>query len=145
MTWAEDARPERTRAFAAHAEKAWEDDAAWEFVVIENGEVLSAMGLNRVDPMWKTCNLGYWIRSDRTGNGLATEGATALVEFAFSQPDIHRIELVADIDNRASWRIAEKIGFQREGIKRHGTWTEGEPRDVYLYSLLATDPRPRPE
>ncbi|HET7483083.1 MAG TPA: GNAT family protein, partial [Actinomycetota bacterium] len=86
--------------------------------------------------------LGYWLRSDLAGRGLTTEAAAAVVDFAYSATGTHRIEICAATENRPSWRIAEKLGFEREGILRAGYWVGDASLDVYMYSLLKTDPRP---
>lgn len=147
MSWAGSSTPETVRAHTEEAEAAWNsaDGDAWEFVMFEDGAVVGSLGLTRYNSWWKTCNFGYWVRSDRAGNGLATEASAAVIDFGFTSCELHRIELVAEPDNKASCRVAEKLGFIREGLMRHGTWAGGEPRDVNLYGLLSTDPRLRPE
>lgn len=143
MSWAASTSPERVSEFAARAGVWWEEWTGWEFAIHVGGDYAGTIGLNRYDEMWKTANLGYWIRSDLAGQGIATEAAAAVVDFAFDVVKVNRLELVADLDNRASQRVAEKLGFQKEGVKRQGTWVDGHGVDVFLYGLLASDPRPR--
>ncbi len=47
-----------------------------------------------------------------------------------------RVELRAELQNRASQRVAEKAGFVREGVLRHWHLHRGEPRDVTILRLL---------
>ena len=139
MSWAASTSPQRVSEFAQRAEAGWERWDNWEFVVVFDGEIVGSLGLNRYDEMWRTANLGYWIRSDVSGRGIATEAAGVVVRFAFELVDLNRLELVADVDNLASQRVAEKVGFQKEGIKREGTWIGGRGVDVFAYGLLASD------
>jgi RimJ/RimL family protein N-acetyltransferase len=143
MSWAHDASPRSIAEFTAGAAERWTDGTEWDFAIHHDGAAAGTIGLNRYDELWRSANLGYWIRSDLAGQGLVTEAAGAVVTFGFEVVGLNRIELVADLDNHASWRIAEKLGMQREGIKRGGTVVGGESVDVYLYGLLATDPRPK--
>jgi RimJ/RimL family protein N-acetyltransferase len=59
--------------------------------------------------------LGYRLRRDCWGQGLATEASQALVPLAFDEPGIERVVSSALLDNRASWRVMEKCGLQRIG------------------------------
>ncbi len=142
MSWAGTTSPERISEYTLRAQIGWDDWVNWDFVIFLGDQVAGSTGINRFDSLWRVGNLGYWIRSDLAGQGLATEAARAVVDFAFVRLELNRVELVADVANKASQRVAEKVGFEREGIKRQGTWVDGRGVDVYLYGLLATDPRP---
>lgn len=57
--------------------------------------------------------IGYWVRSDRTGRGYATAAARALTEIAFACfPDVHRIEIHCDPANLGSAAIPPKLGYR---------------------------------
>ena len=142
MSWAADTTPVKVTEHMRMAEAEWADWTGWDWAVFLGDDVAGAVGLNRYDAMWRTANLGYWIRSDLAGRGLMTEAASAVVAFAFEKVYLNRLELVADVENLASQRVAEKVGFVYEGTKREGTWVAGHGIDVKLYGLLASDPRP---
>ena len=142
MSWAATTSPEGISEFTQRARVGWEDWTNWEWAIFLGKEYAGTLGLNHYDEMWRTANLGYWVRSDLAGQGIATEAARAVVDFAFDVVMINRLELVTDLDNEASQRVAEKLGFQGEGIKRQGTWINGRGVDVQSYGLLASDPRP---
>jgi RimJ/RimL family protein N-acetyltransferase len=60
-----------------------------------------------------------------------------LSRHAFDQLQLQRLELVTDPENRASQRVAEKVGFQREGVMRaHLRHPDGRIRDSVMFSLL---------
>lgn len=141
MSWAADVSQESIEAFTRGSKLHWAEGTGWDFAVVHDGTAAGTIGLNRYDELWRCANLGYWIRTDLAGQGLVTEAARAVVEFGFEIVGLNRIELVADLENDPSWRIAEKLGMQREGVKRGGTVVAGKPVDVYLYGLLASDPR----
>jgi ribosomal-protein-serine acetyltransferase len=142
MSWASSSTPQTSAEYAHRAEAGWSDGTNWDWTVFFGEEVAGTVGLNRYDELWRSCNLGYWIRSDLAGGGLATEASRAVVDFAFEQIGLNRLELVADVDNAASIRVAQKLGFRHEGIKREGAFVDGRGVDVHMFGLIASDPRP---
>jgi RimJ/RimL family protein N-acetyltransferase len=54
----------------------------------------------------------------------------------FLSKELARIHAIADVRNKASQRVLEKAGLQREGTMRKCLFNRGEPRDCYLYSIL---------
>lgn len=139
MPWANQASEANSREFAARAGDDWEAGRDFVFAVMREGEYIGGCGLHRyrLDGIGE---LGYWIRTDEAGRGYTTEAAGALVVLAFERVGLYRLELRAGVENRASQRVAEKLGFTREGTMRKGcpTGTEGG-YDCHLYGLLATD------
>ena len=142
MAWADSEDQSGTLEFAARAERAWEQGVARNFCLVHEDEIVGNIGLDLINPMIGAAMLGYWIRSDLAGKGLMTEAAGAVVRHAFDDVGLHRLELHAALDNHASIRVAEKLGFQRRGILRDATYADGAWMDVYVYDLLSTDPRP---
>ena len=143
MAWAVDHDPRATRSFTEMAERRWDDQTGWTFAVLQEREPVGACSLDRYEALLESCEVGYWMRTDLCSRGLMTEAASAVVEFGFEQLRLHRLELHAAPDNHGSIRIAEKLGFRREGVLRDGSRGIGGFHDVYVFGLLAHDPRAR--
>ncbi len=141
MPWAIDPSFENEQEFLRRAEQEWEADQAWSFVIRFAGQTVGTIGLGDHIPVLRSAHLGYWIRSDLAGRGLTTEAAAAVVDFAFDDLELHRIELHAALDNVGSIRVAEKLGFRRAGILRHAGRGAHGYHDVYVFDLLDTDER----
>ena len=141
MPWAIDPSLQETVAFAIAAEKRWGSGAQWNFTIIQDGDLIGSVGLDNHDAAVNACNLGYWLRSDRAGRGLMTEAAASVVTFGFDVVGLHRLELRAAATNVASQRVAEKLGFTREGLLRDGGRGAEGWHDSYLYALLSSDSR----
>jgi RimJ/RimL family protein N-acetyltransferase len=86
--------------------------------------------------------IGYWIRSSRTGQGFATEAVAALTAVALTVCGADRVEIHVDPANTASLRIPEKLGFAREAVLRRRlppVGGRGAPRDVAVFTLFADE------
>ncbi len=83
--------------------------------------------------------IGYILRRDAWGRGIAFEAASRIVEYGFVELRLRRIFADVDPDNRPSVNLLEKLGFKREGLLR-GEWeTHIGVRDSYIYGLLASE------
>jgi ribosomal-protein-serine acetyltransferase len=141
LAWAIDGDLASTRTFTEAAERGW-GSVEWTFTIFVDDEVAGGIGLNRYEPLHNSAQIGYWLRSDLAGRGLITEAAGLVVHFAFDDLELHRLELRAAPDNRASVRVAEKLGFTKVGTLRHGSRGEGGYHDVLVFDLLEGDERP---
>jgi RimJ/RimL family protein N-acetyltransferase len=74
------------------------------------------------------------------GRGLMTHAVALVCEGLFEQ-GAERLELRTHPENDASQRLAERCGFQREGIERKSIWLHARREDAVLWSLLPDDPR----
>jgi RimJ/RimL family protein N-acetyltransferase len=85
--------------------------------------------------------IGYWIRSSREGQGLATESTAALTRVGFEVCAVDRIEIHTEPGNERSMRIPVKLGYSEEARMRRRLYPPpgGEPRDVVVYSLFRSD------
>ena len=95
----------------------------------------------------KLCNIqnrskaeiGYWLAKPQWGKGLMTEALTAILTFAFDSLGLHRVYATTHIDNEASQRVLERVGFQKEGVLRKHGRRQGQWVDSVLYGRLNTD------
>jgi RimJ/RimL family protein N-acetyltransferase len=58
---------------------------------------------------------GYWVGPPAWGLGYATEAAAAVIAHAFADPALAAIETTVYVDNHASRRVLEKLGFRATG------------------------------
>ena len=83
--------------------------------------------------------LGYVLERACWGRGYATEAAKAVVDWALAEPTIYRVWAVCDVEHRASARVLEKVGMEREGVLRRGVMLpnlSAEPRDCWCYARV---------
>jgi RimJ/RimL family protein N-acetyltransferase len=106
----------------------------------ETGAVIGSidMSITRLG----TGHIGYWMAPGARGRGLTTSALRTLSRWAIEELGLGRVELATDVDNVASQRVAEKAGFQREGVHRAMLPTrDGTRRDGFMFSLLPEDLR----
>ena len=103
-----------------------------------SGRLLCSSGLHR--PVWSTpqVEVGYWCRHTAQGQGYVSEAVLALVQYAFTHIQAARIELITDAENLASRKVAERCGFELEGILRNQRRApEGDLRNTCVYARVA--------
>lgn len=127
-----------SRAWLKMVKPEWDRGISYAFAIRDRvtDEYLGGCGLNRVDEN-PVMNLGYWIKTQATGRGVATEATRALVQFGFDYLRLIRIEIVMSTKNQASRRVAEKVGGNFEGMLANRLFLHGEAHDARLYSLTA--------
>jgi RimJ/RimL family protein N-acetyltransferase len=108
----------------------------WTVVDRANGGVVGRVGLWYPEG-WPGVELGWIIRRERWGEGLATEAAAAALDWAWDQVDTDHIISIIQPDNLRSIRVAEKIG---ESFERTELVT-GVPSSVYGIYRPASRPR----
>ncbi|MCC8023049.1 MAG: GNAT family N-acetyltransferase [Clostridiales bacterium] len=92
-----------------------------------------------------TWELGYIFHRSYQGQGYATESVCVLLDDSFQNQKVHRITAQCNPENTPSWRLLERLGFQREGHLRRNisfrTAPNGVPvwQDTYLYALLSEE------
>ncbi|HEY3184990.1 MAG TPA: GNAT family protein [Gaiellaceae bacterium] len=97
----------------------------------------SVIASRRVRDNWE---LAYLAGPRGRGRGLVARAVLLVCEWLFEQ-GVQRIEIRTHPDNADSQRLAERLGFQREGRERRSIWLHGQRCDALVYSLLPDDPR----
>lgn len=108
---------------------------------LENGAFLGGVGLNFVNRLHNFANLGYWVRSSRMRQGVATAATRLMAQFAFEELKYSRLEIVVATGNMSSLRVAEKAGARREGVLRNRLILHGKLHDAVMHSLVPEDLR----
>ena len=84
----------------------------------------------------ESIEIGYWVRSDRTGRGYATAAAGALTQAAFAHLDgIDRVEIRMDRANRASAAVPPKLGFRLIGHEAREILAPGHSGEGLIWAL----------
>ena len=102
----------------------------------ESGRLLGSSGLHRIDWRIPRFEIGYWVRTSAAKRGYVSESVRALSRVAFERLGAKRVEIRCDDRNEASARVAERCGFELDGVLRNwNLGTDGTLRDERIYSL----------
>ena len=104
----------------------------------ESGKMLGdiAFHITRSNP--RQAYLGYTLARSSWGQGYASEAVRKILDYLFRVLDLHRVIADCDVDNTASIRLLERLGFRREAHYIESFWLEGENcwGSEYLYAML---------
>lgn len=109
--------------------------------IVRDGAIVGTVGFHRVDWANRATSIGYWLDAGAQGNGLVTEAVRALVAHAFGAWGLERVEIAAAVDNARSRAVAERAGFQQEGIRRRAERVGDRVLDHVVYVRAADDSR----
>ncbi|MFF0739473.1 GNAT family N-acetyltransferase [Streptomyces sp. NPDC004111] len=102
----------------------------------------------RFDAASGVCEIGCWTEPAGEGRGLVTRACRLLVDWAFGERGMSRIEWIAAVGNTRSSAVARRLGMTREGVMRQLSGyrgageAEGVRKDCELWSLLADEWKP---
>jgi RimJ/RimL family protein N-acetyltransferase len=115
----------------------------WGIARRDDDLVIGTCTLFRIDRDHRRGEIGYILRRDHWGRGLANEALSALLDHAFGALGLHRLEADIDPRNTESIRLVERLGFKKEGHLRERYFLASEIQDSLIYGLLAPDWRSR--
>ncbi|WP_442600690.1 GNAT family N-acetyltransferase [Paenibacillus sp. KN14-4R] len=102
----------------------------WIYKRDEPDKIIGSIALsNIVRGAFLSCHLGYRIDQEESNKGYITEGIKQMIEVAFNELQLHRIEANIMPKNAASLKVVEKLGFYHEGLakkylKINGKWED---------------------
>lgn len=105
----------------------------------EDNEFIGLIALNLGKLNYETAEVWFKIHKDHWRKAYTSEALTRLLEFGFHDLRLHRIEAGCAVENIASIKTLEKVGFTREGMKRKKLPIRGEWKDNYFYGILEED------
>jgi RimJ/RimL family protein N-acetyltransferase len=109
------------------------------FAVVDeaDGSFLGMAALVTLDLDGREAEAGYIVAPRARGRGVASRALTLLTDWAFGELGLERVELRITVENDASIRVAEKCGYEREGVLRSVHFKQGRRNDVAVYARLA--------
>jgi RimJ/RimL family protein N-acetyltransferase len=102
-----------------------------------DGQPLGGVGLGARDWQVPSFEIGYWLRASAEGKGYMQEAVRLVTALAFETLGAQRVMIRCDQRNVRSQRVAERLGYVREGCLRNEALdTSGRPADMVVYSLI---------
>lgn len=113
----------------------------WSIRLREEMTFIGLAGMRISEERFRMAEIFYKLAPPFWGQGYGTEVARALVDFGFDTLKLHRIEAGTATQNIKSIRVLEKVGMQKEGIRRKILPIRGLWYDNYQYAILDDDER----
>ncbi len=120
----------------------WADEAAAVAIVeLETETMVGTVHCYRSAPCIHGLELGYIIHDGlNRGKGYAAQALRLFSDHLFEvRPLFFRQQLIIEVWNTASWKVAERGGFVREGVLRSCGFGTGDPADCFIYSRTRKD------
>lgn len=142
MVWLHDEYSKSdTQSFVSSRIDAFEYGYEFCFVIynVNTNEIIGSVAINSIDHPHKVGELGYWIGKSFSGKGYATRACELALKFAFEQLKLNRIEVLVIEINKASLRVAEKVGAKYESRIKQRFYIDNKFVDSLMYVILAED------
>ncbi|ACF13034.1 GCN5-related N-acetyltransferase [Chloroherpeton thalassium ATCC 35110] len=108
-------------------------------ILKDENELIGLVNTHAIDWKNEKTEIGYWVASAFTRQGLATEASLLMLEFLLMECKLHRITASFTPENLASERLLCKLGFRFEGVLLDAARIQGRWKNLNLYALLAED------
>jgi ribosomal-protein-serine acetyltransferase len=136
MPWASAQDRAGTERFIAVAEEQFARDDGFQAAIEPEGELIGVAGFHAIDWTNRNTSIGYWLAEVAQGRGTMTAVVRALLDHAFYEWELHRVEVHCAPENRPSRAIPERLGFREEARLRETELVEGCYLDSVVYGML---------
>lgn len=107
------------------------------FLHRESGELVGCGGYHHIVWTVPALETGYWCRTKFSRQGYISEALGAVTHFALDVWRVSRIAILCDDRNERSWKVAERAGYELEGVLRHDQLDcHGQPRVTRIYARI---------
>lgn len=137
LPWVDGTRTtEQSKNFIQSMLKAFAENNGMNLGIFYEGRVAGCIGLHGIDWGNRKVSIGYWLGAKFQGSGIMTSACTALINYAFNELLLNRVEIRAAVCNSKSRAIPERLGFVIEGTVRQAEWLYDHYIDHVIYGML---------
>jgi ribosomal-protein-serine acetyltransferase len=137
LPWLDDTRTvEDTRAYIRRSLQQFVENNGFQLGIWSEGELAGAIGYHFWDWPDQKTEIGYWLGAEFQGRGIVTRACRVLVDFAFDELGLNRVEIQCATGNVKSRAIPERLGFTLEGVFRQESRLYGRFVDHAMYAML---------
>ena len=120
----------------------YNDPSSFSLAIVrkEDDEHIGNCGLHNINRFDRSAEFGIMIGDPGSREqGYGTEAGRMLIEFAFRELNLHRVDLNVFSFNKRAQTVYEKLGFVHEGTKRESYFRHGAYHDTLMMSILETE------
>lgn len=140
MPWAtDDYSLESARDYIKQVRAEFAANTGFGAIVFWKEKFVGSISFHHFDLTNKSTHLGYWLAQSAQGKGLMTKCSRALINYAFDELRLNRVQINCNVENVKSRAIPERLGFKLEGIHRQVEFLNNRFRDWAVYAMLAEE------
>jgi ribosomal-protein-serine acetyltransferase len=139
LPWAGQQTFEATMAFIRGTRRQLAEDDGFQAGIVRDESLVGVVGFHSVQWGHRATSIGYWLGAAEQGRGTMTLAVAALLDHAFDEWGLNRVEIRAATENHRSRAVAERLGFRLDGILREAERVGDRFFDNAVYSRLAGD------
>ncbi len=137
LPWVDSTRSaEDIRQFIGRAIAQTEAGRGPQALIWAGQEIAGSIGFHPIDWPNRSTSIGYWLDAGFQGRGVITRACACLLDYAFEEVRLHRVEIRCGTGNRRSCAVPERLGFTREGVAREAEWMNDHWVDLVMWSML---------
>lgn len=103
------------------------------------GELVGNISFHNIDTQLKKLEIGYWLSRDHQGKGLVSKCLTKMIEIAFTELQMEKIEIFVAVENHPSRKVCHRLGFELEGVITSAEQLNDRMYDHAAYALSRSD------
>ncbi|MCJ8324962.1 MAG: GNAT family N-acetyltransferase [Rhizobiales bacterium] len=136
MPWTKDANTlADTEKFIKDSIAGFKDQKTINVVIVYNGKIVGITGYNSILPEVKKVAIGYWLAAECQGKGIMTRCVKYLIQNAFDNMGMEKVEIEAAVENKLSRAVIERVGGTLEGIIKNAENLHGKIVDHAVYGV----------
>lgn len=138
MPWLDgNTSPADTKVFIKASLEQYANSNGFQLAILFQDQLAGVIGYHRVDWTNGSTSIGYWLAEAFQGRGIMTRACRYLVDYAFRELNLNRVEIRCATGNHKSRAIPERLGFKYEGTVRQAEWLYDHFVDHVVYGMLA--------
>jgi len=131
--------PKTKKEFARYLDNSKKDNQEY-FLVFKDNELAGVVNVNEIAlGNFRSAYLGYYAFAPYSGKGIMQEGLHLVINYAFKELKLHRLEANIQPDNAKSIALVKRLGFTKEGLSRRYLKIFGRWKDHERWAILKED------
>ncbi|MCX6120223.1 MAG: GNAT family protein [Ignavibacteriales bacterium] len=130
---------EKSRLFILSAQDQHKLNFGFQCGIWFRGALAGIIGFHSIDWMNRNVEIGYWLGEKFQGRGIVTNACRTLVDYAFYEYQLNRVQIRCATGNKKSNAIIERLGFFKEGNTRQAEFLYDHYVDLFVYGMTADE------
>ncbi len=108
----------------------------WAIADKKTNTIIGTCGFNNWSQLHRRGEISYDLARNYWNKGIMTKVIKEMIKFSINNMGMERIQATVTLQNKASTRVLEKLGFKREGLLKHYAYLHGKGKDFYMYAYV---------